>query len=178
MAHRARKLARGGPARVPARRSPGFGLAELLVVVGIIAAISALALPSFFTYIRGSALKAGAQELQSILNVARSVAIKENSRVCVNRDTTGSNRVRLLIANASPCTAATFYGGGGHGTDARVGVGGWITMQNGIEVSAATADVIFTSLGAAAPGGTYTVSRNGQTLNVVVAPSGRVTITP
>ena len=156
----------------------GFGLAELLVVAGIIAVIAALALPSFFTYLRGSALKAGAQELESILNVARSVAVKENARVCVNRDPGGSERVRLLIGTASPCTSPTFYGAGGHGTDARVGADGWITMQNGVGITAASADVIFTSLGTAAPGGTYTVSRNDRTLNVVVAPSGRVSITP
>ena len=82
--------------------STGAGLTELLVsaaLVGIVAAISA---PTFHSYLHGSALKAGAEELAALMNLARSVAIKENTRVCVNHDPGGSNRVRLLIAAAEP----------------------------------------------------------------------------
>lgn len=158
--------------------STGAGLTELLVsaaLVGIIAAISA---PTFHSYVQGSALKAGAEELAALMNLARSVAIKENTRVCVKRDSGGSNRIRLLVGSANPCAAATFYGAQGRGFDARVDAAGWIALQNQVAVTAATADVIFTALGAAVPGGTYTVRKGGQTLNVVVAPTGRVNIAP
>ena len=154
----------------------GFSLAELMITLSVIAVVSAIAMPSFINYVQAASLRAGAEEMMSVLNTARSVAIKENTQVCVPRG--GTNQVRLLIAAANPCASAVFYGQAGHNADARVGDNGWITMSNGIQVTATTADVIFTSLGAAVPAGTYTVSKDGQTLRVVVAASGRITITP
>jgi hypothetical protein len=49
-----------------------------------------------------------------------------------------------------------------------------------MQVSAATANVVFTNLGAASTAGTYTVRNpaNGRTLSVIVAASGRITIGP
>jgi Tfp pilus assembly protein FimT len=157
----------------------GASLTELLVTAALIGMISAVSLPTFHSYVHGGALKAGAEELAALMNLARSVAIKENTRVCVNRDPGGSNRVRLLVASAHPCASpASFYGAQGRGFDARIGADGWIALQNEVAVTAATAEVVFTALGAAVPGGTYTVSKSGRTLRVVVAPSGRVSIAP
>jgi len=158
---------------------PGAGLTELLVSAAIVGIVTAVSVPVFYSYVHGGALKAGAEELVGLMNLARSVAIKDNTRVCVKRDRAGSNRVRLLIAHADPCAAvASFYGAHEHGFDSRIDASGWITLQNNVTVTAATADVVFTALGAAVPGGTYTVSKNGRTLSVVVAPTGRVSITP
>jgi Tfp pilus assembly protein FimT len=165
----------------PAARAAvdGASLAELLVGAALVGIVVAASVPVFHSHLHGSALKAGAEELAGLMNLARSLAIKENSRVCVNRDTGGSHRVRLLIASTHPCAAVeSFYGAHGRGVDHRVGAQGWITLANEVTVTAATADVVFTALGAAVPGGSYTVSRNGRTLTVVVAPSGRVSITP
>jgi Tfp pilus assembly protein FimT len=156
----------------------GAGLTELLVSTALIAAITAASIPTFSTYLNGGALKAGAEELAGLMNLARSLAIRDNTRVCVNRDR-GSSRVRLLVAPTNPCAAATsFHGGEGRGVDARVDAAGWIALQNHVTVIDASAEVVFTALGAAAPGGTYTVARGGRTLSVVVAPSGRVSIAP
>ena len=156
----------------------GAGLTELLVSAALIAAITATSIPMFSSYLQGGALKAGAEELAGLLNLARSVAIRGNTRVCVNRDR-AAHRVRLLIASTSPCTAVTsFYGAQGRSVDARVDGAGWIALQNQVAVTDASAEVVFTALGAAVPGGTYTVSRGGRTLSVVVAPSGRVSIGP
>jgi len=160
-------------------QSTGAGLTELLVSAALVGIVTAISVPSFHSYVHGGALKAGAEELAALMNLARSVAIKENARVCVNRDPAGSNRVRLLIASANPCAAvASFYGAHGRGFDPRIDAGGWITLQNQVAVTAATAEVVFTALGAAVPGGTYTVSKSGRTLNVVVAPTGRVSVAP
>jgi Tfp pilus assembly protein FimT len=155
------------------------GRSELLVYAALVGVVAAASVPMFHTHLQGSALKGGAEELAGLMNLARSLAIKENTRVCVNRDRGGSSRVRLLMASANPCAAAaSFYGANGRGFDHRVDAGGWITLANQVAVTAATADVVFTALGAAVPGGSYTVSRNGQMLTVVVAPSGRVSIAP
>jgi Tfp pilus assembly protein FimT len=158
--------------------STGAGLTELLVTAALMGLVAAVSAPAFSTYVHAGALKAGAEELVALMNLARSVAISENTRVCVNRDPAGSNRIRLLVSGANPCAAGRFYGGEGRGFDARVGADGWIALQNQVAVTAATADVVFTALGLAVPGGTYTVSRSGRSLSVVVAPSGRVTIAP
>ena len=159
--------------------STGASLTELLVSAALIGVVATISVPTFHSYVHGSALRAGAEELVALMNLARSVAIKENTRVCVNRDVGGSHRVRLLVGGPNPCAAAAnFYGAQGRGFDARVGANGWIALQNQVAVTAATADVVFTALGVAVPGGTYTVGRSGRTLNVVVAPSGRVSVAP
>jgi Tfp pilus assembly protein FimT len=163
----------------PMPGTAGAGLAELLVCAALLGVVVAASVPVFHSHLHGSALKAGAEELAGVMNLARSLAIKENTRVCVHRDTGGSSRVRLLMASANPCVAAgSFYGAQGRGVDHRVDGSGWITLENQVAVTAATADVVFTALGAAVPGGSYTVSRNGRSLTVVVAPSGRVSIAP
>lgn len=158
---------------------PGAGLSELLVYAALVGVVAAASIPFFHSYLHGSVLKAGAEELAGLMNLARSLAIKENTRVCVSRDTSGSSRIRLLIASTNPCAAVeSFYGAHGRGFDHRVDANGWITLANRVAVTAATAEVVFTALGAAVPGGSYTVSRGGQALTVVVAPSGRVSIAP
>jgi Tfp pilus assembly protein FimT len=167
--------------RVPGAdpRRAGTSLTELLVCAGLVGVVVAASIPLFHSHLHGSALKAGAEELAGLLNLARSLAIKENTRVCVTRDPGGSSRVRILIGGPSPCAAGeNFYGARGRGFDHRVDAGGWITFANDVRVTAATADVVFTPLGAAVPGGSYTVSRHGRTLTVVVAPSGRVNVAP
>ena len=158
--------------------STGAGLTELLVSAALVGVIAAISAPTFHSYVQGSALKAGAEELAALMNLARSVAIKENTRVCVKRDPGGTNRVQLLIGGTNPCAATTFYGAQGRGFDARVDAAGRIALQNDVAVSAATADVVFTALGLAVPGGTYTVRKGGHTLSVVVAPTGRVNVAP
>jgi Tfp pilus assembly protein FimT len=157
------------PERLRPVRAGGFSVAELLVVVGVIGILFILGLPTFITYWRTATLKAGAEELATILNTARHIAIKDNQSVCVARETTGSaTRVRFLLSSCSG-TAWT-----GPGTDDS----GWIRLTNSVEVSAATASVIFNYLGAASTGGTYTVRNpvDNRTMSVVVATSGRVTI--
>lgn len=145
----------------------GFTLAELIVVVAIMGTLMALSLPFFLRYWQSATLKAGAEELATLLNVARQLAIKDNGSVCVVRESSGT-RIRYEQASCGG-TAWT-----GPGTDAS----GWIRLANSVEVSAATASVVFTYLGAASPGGTYTVRNpaNSATMSVIVAASGRVSI--
>jgi len=161
------------------KRAEGAGLTELMVTAAIVAVVTAASVPVFYSHLRGSGVRAGAEEFATLVNLARSLAIKQNTRVCLSLDPAGSNRVRLLSSSNSPCTAvANAYGHHRHGFDSRVDASGWIALQNGVAVTAATAEVVFTSLGAAAPGGTYTISKNGHSLHVVVAPSGRVSVAP
>lgn len=140
---------------------------ELVVVVAIIGIIMAVSTPVFLSYWRTSTLRAGAEELATILNSARQLAIKENTNVCVKRN---GNRVRYHV---STCGGSAWTG---VGTESN----GDIRLANNVTVSSNTADVIFTYLGAAATAGTYTVTNpvDGRTMNVIVASTGRVRIGP
>lgn len=147
--------------------SRAFSLIELLVVVAVIAIITAVGVPYFVSYWRNATIRAGAEELTTVLNGARQLAIAQNRNVCVVRDTT---RIRYRF---DTCTGTPWTGAG---TDAS----GYITLANQVQVTAATANVIFNYLGAASPGGTYTVQNqtDGRTLSVIVAASGRITVGP
>jgi len=151
----------------PASAESGFSLAELLAVVAIVGIVTAVTLPAFLTYSQAAKLKGGAQELASILNRGRQVAITTNTSTCVLQ---GSSKVRFRIGT---CTGTIWTG---LGTDTN----GWFTLTDGLPVSAATANVVFTQLGTASTAGTFTVQNpaNNKTMHVIVALSGRVTIGP
>jgi len=59
-------------------RSPGFSLVELLIVLGIIGAMAAVALPSVARYVRNFRIKGATQQVAMEINVARSKAITKN----------------------------------------------------------------------------------------------------
>ncbi len=136
----------------------------LVAVIGIITTVSA---PAFVSYWRSATLKGGAQELATILNRARQIAISTNSTVCVSQST---NKVRFLTGG---CSGTVWTGPGTDGN-------GWVTLQNSVQVSSTTANVVFNFMGAATTSGVYTVQNpiNNSTMHVTVALSGRVTIGP
>lgn len=144
----------------------GFGVVELIVVVGLVGLLTTLAVPNMLTYWRQSSLSAGASELAGVLNRARQLAISQNTVVCVQ--VTGSS-VQFRTAGC----AATNPVWAGPGTSRH----GAITLSNGLQVAGATS-AVFTNLGAASPGATYTVTdpRTSQARDVVVASTGRVRV--
>ena len=144
----------------------GFGLAELLVVIAILGLLTTLGMPYLISYWQASTLTTGAQELQTILNSGRQLAIRNNTSICIKRNTTS---VRYLTGG---CAGGAWTGAGTDGN-------GWIVLANNVSITnGPAADVIFSNLGAANPAGTFTVQgpSNAQTLTVTVAGSGRVTI--
>jgi Tfp pilus assembly protein FimT len=144
----------------------GFSAVELLVTVGVISIIMAASAPFFLSYLRTSALRGGAEEMATVLNRARQVAIRDNVSMCVTNDGT---RVQFRIAS---CGGTIWTG---PGTDST----GFIQLSNSITVTSAQ-NVVFTYMGIATVAGTYTVTnpRDGRTMSVVVIPSGRVSIGP
>lgn len=144
----------------------GTGLTELLLVAAIVGVLAVIASPFLLSYWQASTLESGARELQTILNSARQLAIKQNTSVRVMNDGT---RVQQQVLNAG-----TWGNWVGAGTDSN----GWIALSNAVQVTGSTANVTFTYLGAASPAGTYTVRNpaDNRTITVTVATSGRVTI--
>lgn len=145
----------------------GYTLTELIVVLAVVALMMAVSVPFFLSYWQSSTLRAGAEELVTVLNGARQLAIRENQSVCVTR---AGATVRYHLAS---CAAPAWTG-------PETASDGSIRLANDVQVAANTANVTFTYLGAAGAGGTYTVLNpaNNQALCVVVAPSGRVSINP
>ena len=77
----------------------GFSLTELIVVVGLIGVLSLVAVPSLLTYWQSSSLTAGAEQLASVMNRARQLAVRSNTSVCVER--TGTTvRLRTVSGKA------------------------------------------------------------------------------
>jgi uncharacterized protein (TIGR02596 family) len=68
-------------ARRDGRLQAAFTLAEILVVLVIIAIIAAFAMPAMNSVLRGSKLTLAADQLVRDLNLARQVAVKDNSPV-------------------------------------------------------------------------------------------------
>ena len=65
-------------ANISNRDRAGFSLLELMVVVGVAMAISAIAIPSMTTAIANARLRASMSSLSGLLQNSRMVAVKEN----------------------------------------------------------------------------------------------------
>jgi len=143
----------------------GFTLAELVVVIAVIGILAVMAVPSYLSYLRAAALKSGAQQVVTLVNQARELAIKENSDVCVTLTSATQMRYRL-----GSCAGGAW---GGAGTDAT----GNINLPPGVTV-AASANPVFNYVGSALPVAIYTLTstQTTATLTVSVAASGRVKI--
>ncbi len=143
----------------------GWSLAELLVVIAVIAILAAITIPFFVTYLQSSTVRAGAQEMRTGLNQAKQLAITLRQNVCVQPAGTG-----YQFRNACPAgallPAANITGADSTGT---------FRLQNNVTVTS-VAPATFTPLGSATLAGTYTVTGpSGNFLTVTVSVAGRIT---
>lgn len=72
-------------------RENGFTLIELLVTLSIAAILLTVAVPNFITFVQNNRLATQANDLVTMLNYARSEAVKRNQRVTVCSSTTGTS---------------------------------------------------------------------------------------
>jgi prepilin-type N-terminal cleavage/methylation domain-containing protein len=149
----------------PALGVAGFSAIELVVVVAVIGIIMAASAPTFFSYFRTAAVRAGAEEMSAVLNRARLLAIKDNTSMCV---TNAGNRVRYFVG---PCDGTVWTG---PDTDAA----GFIQLASNISMT--TGQVTFTYIGTATAPASYTVTNppDASSLTVNVTAAGRVSINP
>ena len=147
--------------------SRGFTLAELIVVIAIIGILAVMAVPAFLSYLRAAGLKSGAQQVVTLVNQARQLAIKENGDVCVTLPSATQMAYRL-----GSCAGSAWVGAG---TDAT----GNINLPPGVTATA-SANPVFTYVGSPRTPAIYTYTltytQTGATLTASVAASGRITI--
>ncbi len=70
----------------PLRSPHGFTLVELMVLIGIIGLLAAIAVPSFYSYNRASRLDSAADVLVADLAQARATSIMQGRRIQVQAD--------------------------------------------------------------------------------------------
>ena len=87
------------------RRQGGFTLVELLIVVGLVAVVLALAGPSFVDYIQLQRLRGINAQLVTDINLARSEATSRNARVLMRfqADSTMSCYIVYTSNSAATC---------------------------------------------------------------------------
>jgi Tfp pilus assembly protein FimT len=136
------------------------------MLLALVAVLTAVSMPYFLEYLRSARIEGAAQQVAATLNQGRHLAIATNQSVCVEVTPTA---LRYRLAS---CAGTTWTGVGSD-------TSGHVRPPAGISLSA-TANPVFTYLGNASPGATYTISDSlsGRQLRVVVALSGRVRIVP
>jgi type IV pilus assembly protein PilA len=153
--------------RAQSSRQAGFSLAELIMVIAVIGILAIMTVPAYLRYRQAAVLKAGAQQVATMINQARELAIKQNDSVCVKLPSASQ-----MVYALGSCVGSSWVGAG---TDAT----GNMNLPTGTTMTA-SANPIFNYVGSALPAATYTLTntQTGATLSVAVAASGRVTIGP
>ena len=146
-------------------RQQGFTLIEMIVTLVVLGLLVGMAVPAYLSYRQAAILKSGAQQLVTMINVARELALRINDSVCVKLPSATTMSYTL-----GGCSGTVWVG---TGTDAA----GNMALPEGVTVTS-TANPVFNYVGAALPATTYTLTntQTSATLTVSVSLSGRATI--
>jgi prepilin-type N-terminal cleavage/methylation domain-containing protein len=161
--------------RVPRLDDRGWSLAELLVVVAVIAILSAVAIPLFITYMQSSNVRAGAQETRTVMNQAKQLSITCRQNVSVQPV---GGKGYQVVSQGGVClnpdlTNGQFWTGTRWSAAA---VTHWLQNDVVLTVNLGSVAPVFTPLGGAVPAGILRVTgRTGNFLTVTVSGAGRIT---
>jgi prepilin-type N-terminal cleavage/methylation domain-containing protein len=153
----------GKAGRCPFREA-GFSVTELVVVIAVIGVLSVMTVPFFLSYYRAAAARADVQQVITVFNQARELAIRQNDTVCVTMPTNKQMAFRL-----SNCAGTVWTGAGTDGA-------GNINLPQGFTIGPLN-NVTFNYLGAAGAATTYTMTNSTTTYaagTISIALTGRV----
>jgi Tfp pilus assembly protein FimT len=155
-----------GQRRGKARLGAGYSLVELTVVLAITGTVAVVVAPTLLSYWDVWSLQAGARELAVTINAGRQLAIASRTSICVDLS---DAQLRFRVGG---CAGDVWRG---PITDASGSIR--ISDPTTLNVSA-NGRPVFTTLGAATPGATYTLrhARTHASRTVVVGGSGRITV--
>lgn len=95
------------------RMKNGFTLIELLVTVSIVGVLLGIGVPNFVTFIQNNRLATQANDMVTILNFARSEAIRRNARITV---CSSANNTACANSTTWETGAIAFVDNNGNGT--------------------------------------------------------------
>lgn len=78
------------------RKDMGFTLVEMMVVIAIMAIVSAIAVPNFYSYAAGMKLRSASRDLYSTLQSTRMKAVRQNTRWAVQFDAPTPTNYRVI----------------------------------------------------------------------------------
>src|SRR5437868_8274696 len=153
-------MRRGTRGRGAGLNNRGFTMLELVSVLAVVGVLAVVATPLMASSFAQTSDRAVAEQLVTILNRGRQLAIARNTDVCVML---GNHSIMYYLGG---CNGTVFVGSD---TDSN----GNIALNEGTSVTGAT-NVVFTGIGAAKPPGAYVVHNagGGTGVNVVVPASG------
>ncbi|MBU1056273.1 MAG: prepilin-type N-terminal cleavage/methylation domain-containing protein [Proteobacteria bacterium] len=91
------------------QKKAGFSLVELMIVLGIIAILSAIVTPNIISWLKGQGLKTAVSELQGNLQLAKLSSIRQNQSCTVTFDK-GEGSYSIPCANKNVMLSS--YSGG------------------------------------------------------------------
>lgn len=142
----------------------GFSLTELVVFIAVVGVLFVMTVPFFVRYYQAAAARADVQQVITLFNQARGLAVRQNDTVCVTMPSSTQMVLRL-----SDCAGTVWTGPGTDGA-------GNINLPQGFTIGPLN-NVTFNYLGAAGAAATYTMtnSTTSETNTISIALSGRVT---
>ncbi|MCX5880490.1 MAG: GspH/FimT family pseudopilin [Deltaproteobacteria bacterium] len=150
------------------QKDNGFTLVEMMTVIAIMAIVSAIAIPNFYSYAAGMKLRNAGRDLYSTLQNTRMNAIRQNVRWAVRFNGAASYQV-IDCGTDNTCGTADDDNSG-----ASIRPTTNISQYAGINMTSFPARVEFYPDGTSNGGTINFVDSRGRTSQVVVSVSGRV----
>lgn len=146
------------------QRGNGFTLVELMIVIAVMGIMTAIAIPSYQTFMAQRRLNGAAREVMSDLMAARMKSITKN------------NRFRLIVVDTAQYQILD-DANNNNAVDAGEAIQAKNIQTNYYDVTLSkTANPIFNPRGTATLGGTITVTNPRGSKYVIVSLNGRVRI--